>query len=313
MREVSVPWRLLLALLARLPQGALSRGWGWLADREFPAPLQGKVNRGFARVVGVELEESELPPEGYPSLSDFFVRRLRPGVRNWPQDPRILASPVDGVVGSCGILDEGSALQAKGLVYSAADLVGSDRERWGFRRGLFLTIYLSPRHYHRIHAPIEGALVEAHSIPGRLLPVNLPAVRSIPELFPRNERLVACVEGEGFRMALVAVGAYNVGRISAAFEPGWAGRRGRGITNLPGARAVESRAYSPPLPVRRGEEFMAFHLGSTVVLLLEPLEEGGALPAFAPGVAEGVEIRLGAPLLAPPATGPGSSTGRGPG
>lgn len=292
---VSPGWRALLLLLRLLPQGALSRLWGSFAEIRFPGFLQGRVNRGFAAIFRANLTEAEGSPESYPSLSAFFVRRLSEGVRRWPADGSVPTSPVDGVLGSCGRLERGVALQAKGIPYRVAELLGSEERAVFFTSGIFITLYLSPRHYHRIHSPISGGLSGAIALPGRLLPVNLAAVRSIRDLFPRNERLVAFIEGESIRTAVVAVGAYNVGRISAPFDPAWAGGPERSVTNRRGHRMPEVRSYSPPLPVERGAEIMAFHLGSTIVLLLA--DEGREL-VLNPALREGEEVPLGTPLLA---------------
>lgn len=259
-------WRTLLAVLERLPQGALSRGFGALADVHLPRPFRGAVLRGFARGVGVDLSEAEHPPEAYPSLGAFFVRRLREGLRSWPQEDAAAGCPVDGVVGQFGAIRGGRAIQAKGRDYSVADLLDDPDGLERYDGGSFLTLYLSPRHYHRIHAPVTGSIPVARHVPGGLLPVNAPAVAGIPNLFARNERLVCYVDGPLGRMAVVAVGAFNVGRISAAFDPDWGGPA---VTNRRGAQA-ETRRYEPPIQVARGAEIMAFHLGSTVVCLWEP-------------------------------------------
>jgi len=295
--QVSIGWRAFLSLLRLLPQGALSRAWGAFAETRFPSGFQRRLNRGFAQIFRANVAEAERPPEAYPSLSDFFVRRLQPGVRRWPEDSWIPGSPVDGVLGSHGTLVDGIALQAKGIRYRVADLLGSEERARDFSSGVFITLYLSPRHYHRIHSPLTGDIAEAIALPGRLLPVNLPAVRSITDLFPRNERLVAFLEGSGIRAAVVAVGAYNVGRISAPFDPEWGGSPEGSVTNLRGRRSPDRRSYSPPLPIERGEELMAFHLGSTIVLLLSSETEQLTLH---PELREGEEVPLGTELLAPP-------------
>jgi len=330
---IPLRWRILLPLLRRLPQGILSRGTGWLAERRIPRPLRSPVIGGFARVVGADLAEAEGSPTDYASVSQFFTRRLQSGARTWPDDSLLPASPVDGVVGALGRLEEGTLIQAKGKEYSARELLGgAPPSRWGadpapgvtepgtatpgatqsgagsseaavsaldergvsaFQEGAYLTLYLSPRHYHRIHAPVEGALTWARSIPGNLLPVNEPAVASIPELFARNERLVGLIQGRAMGpVAVVAVGAFNVGRISAAFDEGWNGPDGLGVTNRRKRRQVEERVYDPPVPVARGEELMAFHLGSTVVLLFQGEER-----AFHPKLTPGVEVKMGQPLF----------------
>jgi phosphatidylserine decarboxylase len=105
-------------------------------------------------------------------------------------------------------------------------------------------------------------------------------------LFPRNERLICYLEGGEGTVAIVAVGAFNVGRITLAFDPGVA-------TNRRNARPIELR-FDPPKQVGRGEEIMAFHLGSTVVLLFE--RDRVRLDAR---LESGREIRLGEPIARP--------------
>ena len=271
----------------RLPTALASRATGVLARLPVPRPLRRPVLGTVARVLGMDLAEAADPIARYRSLDDLFVRRLRDGARSWPAEPGVPGSPVDGVIGQGGRIEEGRLLQAKGRGYAAADLLDDDALAARFEGGTFLTIYLAPRHYHRIHAPVGGAVGRARHVPGRLVPVNAPAVRRVDRLFPRNERLSALIEGDQATglVAVVAVGAFNVGRISADFDPGL-------VTNRRGARA-ETHVYHPPVAVGRGDPLMAFHLGSTVVLLFER-----AL-ALGPDVASGRDIRLGAPLGTP--------------
>jgi phosphatidylserine decarboxylase len=242
----------------------------------------------FARMVGIDATEADLPLEEYASLNAFFVRRLRPGARTWPMDAATLASPVDGIVGRHGTIDGGRLVQAKGRDYSAAALLGDGEEAARFEHGTFVTVYLSPRHYHRIHSPCDGTIPSARYIPGALLPVNEPAVQHVADLFPRNERVTCTIDGPLGRTAVVAIGAYNVGRISAAFDPAWVGPMSS-ITNR-GERMPAVRSYTPPLRVTQGDEIMAFHLGSTIVLLSEPGLRNVAPPP-------GTEVRLGDVLL----------------
>lgn len=280
-------WRFSLALLGRLPQAMLSRGVGRIADTPIPPGLRVPILGRIARTLGIDLDEAEFPLERYGSFNELFVRRLKPGVRTSPNDPQAVASPVDGVLGQLGDIEDGVLLQAKGRHYTAANLLGGeDAER--FAGGTFITIYLSPRHYHRIHSPCEGDIVAAWHLPGALLPVNDPAVMHVDNLFPRNERLVCSMDTALGRVAVVAVGAYNVGRMSAAFDAEWSGARGeKWVTNRPGGGAADSRSYDPPRPIAQCAELMAFHLGSTVVMLIERrLELTG-------GLAPGQEVRLG--------------------
>lgn len=283
-------WPVLLSLLRRLPQGALSRAFGWLADRRIPRPLRPVVLGGFVRATGIDMGEAGKPLAEYPSLNALFVRRLAPGVRGWPGDPSVLASPVDGVVGQLGDIRDGLLLQAKGLEYTVAELLAGDEEEAAtYRNGSFITLYLSPRHYHRIHTPLPGSVTRARHVPGALLPVNGPAVRSQDRLFARNERVTAFLETGAGPVAVVAVGAYNVGRISTAFDRDWAGPEAGWVSNRRRAPEPERR-YAPPVPLAPGAELMAFHLGSTVVLLT------GETLRLEASLAPGEPVRVGQPL-----------------
>jgi len=263
--------RALLSALGRLPQGALSRAFGKLADVPLPRPLRAPVLGGFARMVGADVNETAEPLDTFPTLNRFFTRTLKPGARAWPGDQRAAASPVDGATGQLGRVTGGRLIQAKGRTYSLRDLLDEDGQWERFEGGAFVTLYLSPKDYHRIHSPCDGLIARARHVPGALMPVNVPAVMHVPDLFARNERLLCYINGPLGRVAVVAVGAYNVGRISATFDPQWNAAPGADgwVTNR-GPATAESHLYDPPAGVRQGDHIMTFHLGSTVVLIFEP-------------------------------------------
>lgn len=285
----SAAWRAAIAAIERAPQGAISRLAGRIADLPIPRPLRRPVLGAFARAVGADLAEAAKPLDGYPTLDAFFTRRLKPGARPWRADPAGAGSPVDGIVGQKGPVTAGRIVQAKGLDYAAADLLDDPEEAARYDGGAFVTFYLAPRHYHRIHAPCRGRVTAARHVPGGLLPVLPPAVATVPDLFPRNERLVAFLEGPIGRVAVVAIGATNVGRISADFDPPW-NEPGGGVTNRRG-RAAATRTYDPAPALKAGDPLMAFHLGSSVVVLFEP-----GRVALDPRLVVGEEIAVGAPL-----------------
>ncbi|HYH80141.1 MAG TPA: phosphatidylserine decarboxylase, partial [Longimicrobium sp.] len=178
--------RAMLAALGRLPQGALSRAFGRLADVPLPKPLRGPVLGGFAKMVGADVNESAEPLDSFPTLNRFFTRTLKPGARTWPNDPRAAACPVDGATGQLGRVTGGRLIQAKGRTYSLRDLLDEDGQWERFEGGAFVTLYLSPKDYHRIHSPTDGTIPRARHVPGALMPVNLPAVMHVPDLFARN-------------------------------------------------------------------------------------------------------------------------------
>jgi phosphatidylserine decarboxylase len=281
--------RAMLGALKRVPQGAFSRAFGMLADVPLPKPLRRPVLGGFARMVGADPGEAKEPLESFSSLNRFFTRELKPGARAWPHDPSVAASPVDGATGQLGRVSGGRLIQAKGRTYSLRDLLDEDGQWERFDGGAFVTLYLSPRDYHRIHSPTDGTIPRARHVPGALMPVNLPAVMHVPDLFARNERLLCYLDGPLGRVAVVAVGAYNVGRISAAFDREWNAAPGSDgwVTNRRGTEAA-TKTYDPPVPVRQGDHIMTFHLGSTVVLVFEP-----GRVELSPALSVGAAVRLG--------------------
>jgi len=230
------------------------------------------VYRGYARCTGASLIECRGPLEIYPSLSAFFVRRLQEGARPIEANPELVVSPVDGTYQHLGPIEEGSVLQAKGRPYPLRELLAGVGEDLDLEGGRAWTIYLSPRDYHRIHAPEAGRLVEARWVGGARYSVA-PKVLARRLVLPVNERAVLRLECERGPLLMVLVGALNVGRIRVVgVSPGPRPDLGAG-------RAVE-----------RGEELARFEMGSTVVLVAPPGLE--ALPE----AAAGQPVRLGTPI-----------------
>jgi phosphatidylserine decarboxylase len=254
-----------------LPQGALSRSWGWLARQRHPGFCAAALKRTLAWAVGIDMSEAEHPMRHYRTLEDLFVRRLRHGARRIDPDPGALVSPVDGTVGACGPIEAGLALQVKGKSYSLARLTGGE----GSGEGVYATFYLAPYNYHRVHAPLSGQVKRARLIPGKLLPVFPGSVASLDDVFVQNERIVTYVDHpEVGEVVVVMVGATLVGRMTVAYDDA--------LVSNDGCMSVRECPYAPPRWLRKGEELGTFHLGSTVVLLAGPGVKLDALRAGAP-------------------------------
>jgi phosphatidylserine decarboxylase len=239
------------------------------ARARVPAPLRGAAYRAFARATGADLGEAELPLGAYPSLGELFARRLRAGVR--PIDPSAdaLIAPCDGVFAACGTADDGVLVQAKGHTYSIDELVVDDARARRLHGGAYATIYLSPRDYHRVHAPVDAQLLGYDYVPGQLWPVNPRVAARRPRLFARNERVVIWLRSpRAGLVAVVMVGASGVGNIALAHAPESVTWRGNGELR---------RTELTDLHVRRGDELGAFKLGSTVVLAFEPRALAGTI------------------------------------
>ncbi len=249
---------------------SLSHLVGWIADRRVPTFLRGPLYRTYARFTGANLGESRGPLTIYPSLGAFFVRRLEDGARPICDDPARVPSPVDGTYQTICPIREGSVLQAKGRAYGVRELLGGVGEELELDGGFAWTIYLSPRDYHRIHAPEAGRLTEVRWIDGARYSVA-PGVLDRRLVLPINERVGARLETERGPLLLVFVGALNVGRI-------------RVVGVEPAARADLGRGRE----LARGEELARFEMGSTVVVISPP---GGLQPLE--GSREGATVRLG--------------------
>jgi phosphatidylserine decarboxylase len=255
--------QLLVDLVERLPQGMLSRAWGWVARRQHPRVGVAVLKRFFVQAAGVDMSEAESPVGDYATLEELFVRRLRPGARRVESEPTAFVSPVDGVVGASGKVEHGTLLQIKGREYGLARLLDDAGEAARFEGGDYTTLYLSPRDYHRVHAPVSGQVADAVLVPGGLLPVFDEAVASVDELFTRNERVVTYLDNpDAGRVAVVKVGATLVGRIRLAYDA-------TVRTNRAGQLRRHLR-YDPPHLLTKGAELGAFEMGSTVVVITEP-------------------------------------------
>ena len=195
----------------------------------------------------------------YPSFNAFFTRALRPGARSADADPASLLMPADGKMSQIGRIEEGRIFQAKGQSFTAAELLGDEAAALPFADGWFANIYLSPRDYHRVHMPWSGTLTETLHVPGRLFSVAPWAVREVPRLFARNERLVCHFETDFGPMCMVMVGALLVSGVETVWNgvniPGYASRPWR----------LDFRGQS--IRLDRFAEMARFNYGSTVIML----------------------------------------------
>jgi len=254
--------RFLLTLLWLLPKNAMSRLMGRLAQSKLPAPLNRVLLAWFTKRYGLNLDEAVVPEGGFPSLQALFTRALKPGVRTIAPDDDAFVSPCDGAYGESGVIKNGLAFQVKGRPYTVADLLGDEALAKTFEGGDFVSLYLSPKDYHRFHAPATLSVRQAEYIPGQLWPVNAFAVEHIDKLFCINERIVAyCETGRAeVEFAIVAVGATMVGKVHTAFDPS--------LTTNEKAVAV-TRHYEPAPRIEKGEEFGHFAFGSTLVVVVK--------------------------------------------
>lgn len=250
-----------MEILRYIPKAYLSWFVGHLIRLPLPGPFARLSIRVFARLYSIDPSMATLPLSGYRCIGDFFVRDLRPELRPIAGP---IACPVDGRLRSCTDLDStGSITQVKGISYKVSDLLGNDPLTERFEQGQLWNFYLSPQDAHHIHSPVDGRIVKTVHLPGALWPVNDWALHSIPGLFAVNERVVTFIESDLGLVAVVMVGATNVGRIKLSYLDV--------ETNKAPWKRSQPRTFqhSSPIEIARGAKVGTFKMGSSVILVTE--------------------------------------------
>ncbi len=256
-----------------LPQHALSRLVGRLVECNQPA-VKLLLMKLFLKYYDVNLSEAETTDlHSYPNFQSLFTRKLHAQARPIAMGERVLVSPVDGTISELGEIKGQRILQVKGRYYDVADLLGlAPKEAHPFDDGQFMTIYLAPKDYHRVHMPCEGLLTKAVYVPGRLFSVNEKSVLRIPGLFARNERLICYFDSPTGPFAVIFVAALLVAGIQTQFA-------GRILPNE--AKDTVSTDYAA-IPFAKGAELGYFCYGSTVIVLF-PKQSAQFLPQLVAG------------------------------
>jgi len=265
-----LPHRLLSALALRIAR--IETHW-------FKNAMIGFIAKRF----GVDWNEAASANlDDYAHFNAFFTRALKPGARVAAAEADAIVMPADGRISQCGPIRHGRIFQAKGHDFSAAELLADAELGKRFDGGVFATIYLSPRDYHRVHMPWSGRLLETRHVPGRLFSVGTGTVAQVPRLFARNERLVCLFETDFGPMAVVMVGALLVSGV----ETVWSGVEIPAYANRVIVR--DYRATPEPVQLDRFAEMARFNYGSTVIVLLP----ASATTLDAPLAAE-IPVRVG--------------------
>jgi phosphatidylserine decarboxylase len=222
-------------------------------------------------------------PFAYPEFNSFFTRALKPGARPIVDANDAIACPADGVISQLGDVTNGRLLQAKGYYFDLLTLLGgSEAHARTFNESRFVTIYLSPRDYHRVHMPLSGRLRETIYIPGRLFSVSPRTTRAIQGLFARNERYVSIFDTAIGPVAVILVGAMFV----AGIETVWSGLLPHGKQIV--ERQYESGQQEDEISLERGDELGRFNMGSTVIVLFPP-----GKVEFAPALTQNAPVKMG--------------------
>jgi phosphatidylserine decarboxylase len=276
--------RAVVAAQYLLPHRLLSRIVRWATRWTF-VPWKDFLIRSIVRRYGVDLTEAQASDlSAYSSFNAFFTRALRAGARPNDPDPDAVLCPADGRISQSGSIEHGRIFQAKGFDFGTGELFADDARAAAYHDGSFLTVYLSPRDYHRVHMPLAGELVETVHVPGRIFSVAPFTVAAIPRLFARNERLVCHFDSALGPFAVVLVGAMLVSGIATVWG---------GVAVPPYADAITRRNWrGRGIWLKRGMELGRFEMGSTVIVLL-PARLGRISSQLGPGKAVRVGQKVG--------------------
>ncbi|KIM10609.1 MAG: phosphatidylserine decarboxylase [Sulfuricurvum sp. PC08-66] len=239
----------------------LSRLFGSFASTAFWSPVQRLINTTYVKSLGLDMGEFGAPAS-YSTLNALFTRALK-APRAFDSDPKTIIAPCDSYITHVGRVEQGTALQIKGMRYEVRDFLTShitDQGAQAVEHALYMNFYLSPRDYHRYHAPMDMQIVRVVYVPGKLYPVNKPSLLRRENLFIENERVVIEAIAQGKRLFLVLVGALNVGNMVVNFEPAIETNTQTGVQKV--------FDYSNTF-LKKGEEFGHFKMGSTIILIAQ--------------------------------------------
>ncbi len=246
------------AITRFLPKNHLSYFIGKFVHLRLPKFINTWLISTFAKTYHIDLNEAEHAVEAYPSLGEFFIRKLKPGIR--PIGSTWAVHPADSVITQASRIRDGKLIQAKDKTYSLAQFTAQANAAGNLKwqDGVFLTYYLCPTDYHRVHSPVTGVIKKVVHIPGALWPVNSWSTENVDELFSINERVLVEIETDRGLVGVMFVAATNVGQIILSFDSEIVGNQFKATQNV-------EKAYT--LNIAKGDELGAFRMGSTIVML----------------------------------------------
>ncbi len=229
-----------------------SRWFGCFANTHLYKPLLKLLIKQYILFFKIDIDEFEFDFNTISTFNVFFTRKLKQGRRNWGKG---ICSPVDGRILSFGNVESGQIFQVKGKTYSEEEFTGQEP----FSEGSYITLYLSPGDYHRVHVPFDMRIKKIVHIPGKLYSVSLKNTMDIDGLYCKNERVILSGHSEYGNFNFVFVGALNVGSIKLSFLPDFK-------TNI---RKAQMKTKAVDFNLAKGEELGYFEMGSTIVMLLD--------------------------------------------
>jgi phosphatidylserine decarboxylase len=169
----------------------------------------------------IDVSEFQKSPFDFKSFNQFFYRALKPESRPIAQGLGVAVMPADGRHLAFPNVDTAEGFYVKGFKFSLGELLGDEGLAETFAGGSMLISRLCPSDYHRFHFPVSGIPGEPRLINGFLYSVSPIALRRNIRYLVQNKRYVTLVEAPEFGpVALLEVGATNVGSVVQGFIPG---------------------------------------------------------------------------------------------
>lgn len=219
----------------------------------------------FAKIYKININEAEKKNfSDYHTFNEFFTRKLKKNSRPILTNEYQISFPSDGIVNQLGKITKGKILQAKNYHYDLYELLGKNNSLSDeFYNGYFITIYLSPKNYHRVHMPCDGILTQMIYIPGNFFSLTLKNSEKIPKIFSNSERLICVFKTKFGKIIQILVGAKVVGSIHTIWH---------GCVNQENKNTIKKWIYTKKnrIFIKKGKEMGKFCLGSTVINLFQP-------------------------------------------
>lgn len=225
-------------LLIELTNGRWTSG---ILQKFAQSSLSRRVIPSFSRIYNINESEMEKKLHEYPTLHEFFIRKLKEGARVTDESPDSAVSPVDAVIEDIGDIREDRIITVKGKNYSISEMLGANKAG-KYAGGTYMIFYLSPSHYHRIHSPVTGKVANQWILGLKSFPVNKWGLKYGRETLSKNFRSITEVKHGDSAIAIVKVGAMFVNSIELTHEGD---------------------------QLEKGKEMAYFTFGSTVILLFE--------------------------------------------
>lgn len=203
--------------------------WLFIRRKFFSAYYGFRMNRRgsdirvFKFVLDYDIDVSEFvkSPFDFHSFNQFFFRALKPECRPIAQGAGVAVLPADGRHLAFHDVETTDGFYVKGSKFTLAELLGDEALAQRFARGSMLISRLCPSDYHRFHFPVSGIPGEARLIKGSLYSVSPIALRRNLKYLVQNKRYVTLMEAPEFgTVAVIEVGATNVGSVVQSFIPG---------------------------------------------------------------------------------------------